>query len=87
MKTNRFTGWLQAVFQTQDEEISCSECFDSISCYVELALSGEDPAVKMPQVSQHLNQCPACREEFITLYDLRRLEDEGGSLSLDDLIT
>lgn len=86
MQSNLFESWLQNIYHTQDEEISCTECFDLVSQFVELELSGEDSAVKMPQVKQHLNQCPACREEYETLRDLRRFEDEGGALSLDDFL-
>ncbi len=85
MKSDRFEIWLQNIYHTQDEEISCTECFDLVSSFVELELSGRDPAVKMPQVIQHIHQCPACREEYETLRDLRRFEDEGGALSVDDL--
>ena len=85
MKSNRFESWLQNIYHTQDEEISCTECFDLVSSFVELELSGGDASAKMPQIKQHLNQCPACREEYETLRDLQRFEDEGGSLSVDDL--
>jgi hypothetical protein len=85
MKSDRMNSWLKNIYHTQDEEISCTECFDLVSSFVELELSGEDSAVKMPQVKQHINQCPACREEYETLRDLRRFEDEGGALSLDNL--
>jgi len=85
MKKDRFETWLQNIYHTQDEEISCTECFDLVSSFVELELSGEDSTAKMPQIKQHLDQCPACREEYETLRDLRRFEDEGGALSLDDL--
>ena len=85
MKSDRFESWLQNIYHTQEEEISCTECFDLVSHFVELELSGGDPAIKMPQLVQHLNQCPACREEYETLRDLRRFEDEGGATSLDDL--
>lgn len=85
MKSNRFESWMQKIYTTQEEEISCSECFDLVSGYVELELSGGDPAGKMPQVIQHLHQCSACREEYETLRDLRRLEDQGNAPSVDDL--
>jgi predicted anti-sigma-YlaC factor YlaD len=77
VKGNRFKRWLQNIYKTEEQEISCSECFDSVSSFVEVELSGEDPAIKMPQVKQHLDQCPACREEYKILRDLRRLEEEG----------
>ena len=85
MKKHHFERWLQNIFETEDEEISCSECFDSISHFVEVELSGQNPIAKMPQVKQHLDQCPACREEYETLRDLGRLEDEGKMPSRDDL--
>ena len=85
MKRNRFRRWLQNIHKTEEKEISCSECFDSVSRFVELESSGEDPGLEMPQVKQHLDQCPACREEYETLRDLRRLEDEGDLPSVDDL--
>ncbi len=85
MDSERFENWLQRIYHTENEEISCTECFDLVSRYVDVELSGEDPSAKMPQVKQHLSQCPACREEYETLRDLRRSEDQGGSESVDDL--
>lgn len=85
MQKDRFERWLQNIYNTREEEISCSECFDSVSQYVEMEVSGEDPAVKFPQVRQHLEQCPACHAEYETLRDLRQLEEEGDPPSLDDL--
>jgi predicted anti-sigma-YlaC factor YlaD len=85
MESNRFESWLQNIYETQDEEISCTECFDLVSHFVELELSGGDPAIKMPQVKQHLDQCLACRDEYVALRDLRRLEDEAGAPPVDDL--
>ncbi len=85
MKSDRFERWLQNIYHTQDEEISCSECFDLVSHFVEVELAGEDAAARMPQLKQHLNQCPACREEYETLRDLQRLENEGELPSADDL--
>ena len=85
MERSHFENWLRNIYKTQDEEISCTECFDLVSHFVELEASGENAAVKMPQLKQHLDQCRACHDEYETLRDLRRLEDEGGAPSLDDL--
>ena len=85
MKRNHFERWLQNIYNTQDEEISCSECFDAVSHFVDVELSGEDAAAKMPKLKQHLNQCAACREEYETLRDLARLEKDGELPSSDDL--
>jgi hypothetical protein len=85
MKKNRFEHWLRNVYNTQDNEISCSECFDLVSHFVEVELSGTDAVARMPKVKQHLDQCPACRTEYETLRDFQRLENEGKLPSKDDL--
>jgi hypothetical protein len=85
MQRKRFENWLKNIYKTQDEEISCTECFDLVSPYVELEATGKDAATKLPQVKQHLEQCRACREEYEALREVRRLEDEGDLPSLDDL--
>lgn len=85
MKKDRFERWLQNVYRTREDEISCSECFDLVSHYVEVELSGEDAARKLPQLKQHLDQCPACHAEYEALRDLQRLENNDELPSLDDL--
>jgi hypothetical protein len=85
MKSDRFERWLQNIYKTQAEEISCSECFDAVSHFVEVELSGADAVAKLPKVKQHLEQCPACHAEYETLRDLQRLENEGQLPSADDL--
>lgn len=85
MKKDRFERWLKNIYHTQEEEISCSECFDLVSHFVDVEISGEDPVNRMPQLKQHLDQCAACREEYETLRDLRQLEEGGDLPSLDDL--
>ena len=82
---NRFERWLQTIYNTQDEEISCSECFDLMSHFVEVELVGEEADIKLPQLKQHLEQCPACRQEYETLRDIRILENKGELPSVDDL--
>ena len=85
MKKDRFERWLQNIDRTQDQEISCSECFDQVSHFVEVELTGQDAAAQMPQLKHHLDQCAACREEYETLRDLQILENKGELPSADDL--
>lgn len=85
VKRERFEDWLKNIYRTQEEEISCSECFDQVSRFVDLEITGESAEIKMPRVKQHLNQCAACREEYETLLALRRLEEQGQLPSSDDL--
>ena len=85
MKKGRFERWLQKIDRTEDEEISCSECFDLVSHFVEVELTGQDAAAQMPQLKHHLDQCAACHEEYETLRDLQILENKGELPSVDDL--
>ena len=85
MNQDRFYALLRNIYETQETEISCTECFDLVSRYVELETTGRNAEAELPQVRQHLNQCPACRDEYETLRDLTRLEDQGDAPSLDDL--
>lgn len=85
MQKNRFERWLENIQNTEEKEISCSECFDLVSHFVEVELSGENAAARMPQLRQHLDQCPACRAEYETLRDLQDLENKDEMPSRDDL--
>ena len=85
MDHHRFTNWLKNIYATREHEISCSECFDLVSPFVELEIAGEDPASSMPELRHHLDQCRACSDEYEALRDLRRLEEKGEMPSLDDL--
>ena len=89
MNNDQLEHWLQNIYGTQEDEISCSECFDQVSHFVEVELYGEDAAGKMPQLKQHLNQCAACRQEYETLREIAQLEKEDrlpSSKDLQDLI-
>jgi len=85
MNHNRFHTWLRNIYETREVEISCTECFDLVSHFVELETSGQDASADLPQVKHHLLQCAACHDEYETLRDLVLLEDQGNAPSLDDL--
>ncbi len=85
MKQSQFDRWVQQIHETQDEEISCSECFDLTSQYVDLEIAGVVAGDKLARVRQHLDQCRACYEEYEVLRDLARQEAEGHPPSLEDL--
>lgn len=71
-----FDRLLRRVWQTGDEEIDCSECFDLLPRAVDLDLAGQTEA--LPRFHQHLEQCEVCREEFETLRDLVRRDADPG---------
>lgn len=73
----RWRRLLRQLQETQDQELSCSDCFDQISDYVDLELAGQPVAERLPMLRQHLVQCGVCREEYQVLRELARLTETG----------
>lgn len=82
MDQSQFELWVKRILETEDEEISCSECFDLVSHYVDMELAGASAGPVFHRVSQHLNHCRACREEYEILRELAQHESSGE----DDLL-
>lgn len=80
-----FDDLLRHIWETVDQEISCTECFDLVPQYVDLEIAGQVADKKLPRLRQHLNQCGVCREEYEALHDLAQLEAEGRLPSTDEL--
>jgi predicted anti-sigma-YlaC factor YlaD len=55
-------------------EVSCEECFELLDEYVDLELAGEDADGRLPGLREHLQGCPACREDHESLRELVRLQ-------------
>jgi predicted anti-sigma-YlaC factor YlaD len=72
-----FRRLLENIANTDDEEISCAECFDLVSQYVDLEVAGQASDRTLVPLQQHLRQCGVCREEYEALRDLVRLEADG----------
>jgi hypothetical protein len=53
-----------------EAEVGCEACFDELDRYVELELAGKDADAAIPGLRAHLDGCPACREEYESLYAL-----------------
>jgi hypothetical protein len=58
---------LKTLTITQDEEMTCGECYREIDQYVEMLRDGKSPAEVKPLVEHHITLCPPCREEFEAL--------------------
>ena len=56
-------------------EVSCEECFELLDEYVEHELAGTDADRRLPGMREHLQGCPACREDHESLRDFVRLQD------------
>ena len=48
-------------------DIGCDECFERLDEYVELELRGSRADAAIPGMREHLEGCPACREEHDSL--------------------
>ena len=57
---------LKSIAETEDHEISCTECFATVSRFVELGGAALADASFTP-LRQHLAQCGVCREEYEVL--------------------
>ncbi len=79
MKNRNLEHWLGQIYATEAEEISCSDCFDWISEYVDQELAHSPLDARMQRVRQHLGQCRVCREEYELLHELAAQELSGES--------
>ncbi len=55
-------------------EVTCEECFELLDEYVDLELAGADAERRLPGLREHLEGCPACREDHESLRDFVRLQ-------------
>jgi hypothetical protein len=60
-------------------EVTCEVCFERLDEYVELELAGEDADARVPGMREHLEGCPACREDHESLRALVRHDRSRGS--------
>jgi hypothetical protein len=61
---------LERLLGPGDREIGCDACFDELDRYVEFELAGADADAQLPGFREHLEGCPACREEHESLVAL-----------------
>ena len=70
MNSINLEDWVIRILATENQELSCSECFDMVSAYVDAELAHQKPSEGMQQLKQHLGQCSVCREEYEMLREL-----------------
>jgi hypothetical protein len=51
-------------------ELGCDECFDELDRYVELELAGAAADEAVPGMRAHLEGCPACHDDYVSLRTL-----------------
>jgi hypothetical protein len=73
---------LRALLGPRGPELSCEECFDELDRYVEFELAGADADAAIPGMHAHLEGCPACREDHLSL---RSFVQSGAARGRDSL--
>ncbi len=61
---------LRVVAATEPREIDCEEFLARVGAFLEGLERGSEPPPELSLVSQHLEICPECREEFEALVEL-----------------
>jgi hypothetical protein len=61
---------LRALLGPEEPELSCEECFEQLDRYVELELAGSNADDAIPGMRAHLEGCPACHEDHLSLRSL-----------------
>ena len=64
---DRFRQLMTVIASTHEDEMNCDECFEMLGRFAELAMSGAPASEVLPLVQDHLDRCPACREEYEAL--------------------
>lgn len=82
----RWRRLLRQLQETQDHELSCTECFDQLGDYVDLELAAQPAAECLPMLRLHLVQCGVCREEYQVLLELVAMAAAGDLRPEDDLL-
>ena len=57
------------------QEVTCEDCFELLDEYVDLELAGHDADARLPGMREHLQGCPACREDHESLRELAAQSD------------
>jgi hypothetical protein len=63
---------LQPLLVADPQDPGCDAGAPTLDVYVELELTGLDPATRFPGTAAHLQSCPACRADRDGLLELAR---------------
>lgn len=69
LTTKTIRNMMSSVKSTRELELTCGHCYDELDQFIEMKLSGKKAEEAMPLVQEHLDRCPACREEYETLLE------------------
>jgi len=64
---------------SQEQEITCDECFEQLDSFVDLMLTDKNAVQALPLVQDHLDRCTNCHQEFEALLEaLHSIHQEPG---------
>ena len=69
IKENKLRKLVTRIARTTPDEIACDDCYEQLNHFADMLQGGEDPALLMPLVQQHLDMCNLCGEEFTALLE------------------
>lgn len=58
---------LERLLGPTGHQVSCDQCFELLDRYVELEIAGVDADARLPGLRNHLDGCPACKEDHESL--------------------
>jgi len=80
---SRFDQFAQAILSMDENEISCAECGARLPAYREVEERGEELSEQLVAVTDHLNRCPYCAEEYRALQETMAAWDAGALPELE----
>jgi hypothetical protein len=66
-ETNAHNDPVRRLLGPAEPEIGCEDCFEQLDHYVELELRGGGADEAIPGMRAHLEGCPACHEDYVSL--------------------
>lgn len=63
---------LDDLLRAADGDAGCTAGEDILDAYVDIELTGEDPAAAFPGTAIHLRSCPGCRADHDGLLEAAR---------------
>jgi len=91
VKGTQVTRLVHRIAYTLDVEIDCGECSRFSPRYVDALLDGQSDILVRNQdhwalFQAHLEQCPACAQEFLMLREIAKMDVEGAWPAITTLL-
>ena len=77
VSSHQLRALLRLVSSTKPKELDCDQVLQRAGALLESLGEGEGPPKRLAAVSQHLEVCPECREEFDALMRVYRRQADG----------